>query len=98
MIHTLQINADTSHSGYVKLARKLAMTGGFELELAEDLSSTELKKLYEEFSLALPKFQTNLASDFYNSGAYRICILIQKHRNCSKELAKLIIEDLGHHV
>lgn len=75
MIHELIIKPDSTPKSLRKEARKLAMTGGYEVILASDLTPQDLEKLYTLFSPELDKYPAGEAS-YKNSLAYRVLDLI----------------------
>lgn len=85
MIHLLEINAATTPQNLGKMARKLAMTGGFELTIADELSRQELAQLAELFIPELEKFQP-LTSRRMGSNTNRLLNLVYSHHNADESL------------
>ena len=71
MIHLLEIGPEITASQARKTARRLAMTGGFEIGLREGLSEPELTLIIERFAPELEAFDAN-AAQRRSSTAFRI--------------------------
>ena len=75
MIHLLEVSPDLSTAELKKLARKYAMTGGYEISIKPNLTIDELTELVERYSQELESFDKG-TSNWRSSNAYRILSLI----------------------
>lgn len=85
MIHTLEISPEMSLKEIKKLARRYAMTGGYEVLLAEGLKTVDLFKLFETHAEEL-KLYSPKSSTYRSNNSYRVLALIKKHPLVTREL------------
>ena len=93
MIHTLKIVGDLDPTALKKLARKLAMTGGYELSLAKGLSENEQITLidwYLPLALEYPRDQ----AVFRSNNAFRILKLLYESDQITPPLKSLLDQKL----
>ncbi|RMG42114.1 MAG: hypothetical protein D6719_07180 [Candidatus Dadabacteria bacterium] len=88
MIHLLEITADLTPDKLKKQARKLAMTGGYELTLSSDLGSHDLTRLAEMFIEELEKNYPEKDSRRRASNAARVLKLVSEHPATDQLLIK----------
>lgn len=82
-VHLLCVNAHSTPDLVNREARKLAMTGGFEIEVERTLSPADVSSLTQKFSEALK------ASNYHGpylraSNCYRVLRLLQNHPNAQQ--------------
>lgn len=98
MIHLLEIGPEITEKQLSKLSRRYAMTGGYELCLAEKLTSEDLGLIIERFIPPLEAYERSEAR-YRSSNAYRILNLVFNHPELTEEqrqtLSSLIILDEG---
>ncbi|RMD86342.1 MAG: hypothetical protein D6808_03575 [Candidatus Dadabacteria bacterium] len=80
MIHTLTITPDKDPNAVKKEARKLAMTGGYEIELLPDLPKDSLLTLYQIWSEEL-KRESFSGLRRKSCISYRVLSLVKKELN-----------------
>ena len=78
MIHLLEVSPEITVQELKKMARRFAMTGGYELALKNGLSSHELKNLSEIHILDLKNYKKG-TSTYRSNNSYRILKLILSH-------------------
>lgn len=76
MIHLLEINLALSAKEVSKLARRYAMTGGYEIALAQELSDDELSRIASLWKDELKGMNVPV-NEMRTSNAYRILSLIR---------------------
>lgn len=93
MIHLLEIGPELDLKKIKKLARRYAMTGGYEVALRDGLSADELLQLID---LHLPEALQLDPNDlrFQASNAYRVLKLVRAHPDLSSEAASRLDEQL----
>ncbi|MCB0338899.1 MAG: hypothetical protein KDD53_04805 [Bdellovibrionales bacterium] len=91
MIETLKIDSEMTPTRLKKLARKLAMTGGYELEIDNSLSKAQITCLAERFLIeALSKSYAKKYKFHTASNAERILeLLLQNPITPSSVVAKI---------
>lgn len=96
MIHSLEIDKSTTPKGLKKLARRYAMTGGYELKLSPELSLKDVERLAQAFLEELTSYSEFRGSArFKASNPYRVLLLILGRGDLSPALAKEIASKLG---
>jgi hypothetical protein len=83
VIHTFVVNAETSAEVSLKQIRKLAMTGGVDIELSKGLSDSELKGVLEQWLPQLGKYNAG-TSAYRSCTAYRVLLLVNQSYEYSK--------------
>jgi len=94
MIHLLEVSADLAPAQLKKLARRYAMTGGFEINLKEDLTEPDLDRLIELYLPELEKYQ-GTSAERMNSIAASVLRLVQQHSllsECSLERLRIFLK------
>lgn len=86
MIHDLVVSIEESPQQLRKRARKLAMTGGYEVSLPGNYEETQLITLFELHQKELNRYEQDSAA-FHASISVRILRAIQSHPSCSTSLA-----------
>lgn len=89
MIHLLLIKPDMEPKAVLKLARRYAMTGGFEVQIEDNLSEADLLKIVGTFSSMLDNYPKNDLR-WKTSIAYRVLGQIRECRNASNELKQKV--------
>jgi hypothetical protein len=93
MIHLLEISPEISVQTTKKLARRYAMTGGYEICLKNDLTTQQLADLVQLYKLEIKSF-SKINSHIKNSLAFRILKLVSLHsltdRAIREELRSLL--------
>ncbi|MCB0309638.1 MAG: hypothetical protein KDD42_00300 [Bdellovibrionales bacterium] len=84
-IHILEIDETFDSAKLQKLARRCAMTGGFELVLKEKLTVDQLELLATRFHESL-KVHVGTQSQLRASNLYRALKLIKNHSSATPEL------------
>lgn len=76
-----------------KLARRYAMTGGYEIELSQDLSDEQINQLAEIHIPELANYQKG-NSTFRSNNSFRILEIIYANPSIRPELSEKIKEIL----
>lgn len=88
-IHILEVGPETPPVVLKRLARRFAMTGGYELSLQSGLSEKQLIELVE---LYLPEAQSYPRQDlrYKSNNAYRVLKLLKECENLPAEWRELL--------
>lgn len=88
-IHIIEVGIDTPPAVLKRLARRYAMTGGYELSLRADL---EEKQLIELVQLYLPELESYAKQDlrYKSNNAYRVLKLLKESQNLPGEWRDLL--------
>ena len=84
MIHVLEVGTEETPEQLRKRARKLAMTGGYEVQLSRDLTTEELKELARKFEDEHDRYPAGSAAQSA-SLAGRILSLIQAQTGSERD-------------
>ena len=77
MIHLLEVSPKLTVKELKKLARRYAMTGGYELALAKNLTVSDLRSLFSIYQEELLAYSDN-NTERRSSNAYRILKLVSE--------------------
>jgi hypothetical protein len=72
-----------------KLSRRLAMTGGYEVELASGLNVEDLQQLVEIHLPELESYEKG-TTKYRSNNSYRVLNLVSSHPSVSIELSEII--------
>lgn len=84
MIHLLVVSPNQTPEQIAKLARRYAMTGGYEVALADNLDDKALEKLIDIY-LPFLEQRSKQSMKYRSSNAYRILSLVSKAPEINSE-------------
>ena len=94
MIHLLEITSELTPPQLRKLARRYAMTGGYEMSIAKGVDKGGLVKIFEMYKSEIPAVSEEMRDSHYrSSNSYRVLRLVCEHEQAPSDL-KIEIEKL----
>lgn len=84
MIHLLTVTPSMSAAELRKLARRYAMTGGYELALPETLEESEVNQLIERYREDMKRYVSEPVK-LRTCNAYRVLRMLYDHPQVSAE-------------
>lgn len=92
-IHILALEEVTQPAELYKLARRYAMTGGYEIVVGDNLTTDELTRLVDIYSGELMRYPAGTSAR-QASLAYRLLSGIKLHKNCTSQLEKQVTRSI----